>query len=72
MPKKKKKNPKFGQNGFLQIIFSTNMLKGLGHEQVCPLDKAQVGQETTMDIQEHCLVFGLLKKKKKSFPREKN
>jgi hypothetical protein len=21
-------------NGFLQIIFSTNMLKGLGHEQV--------------------------------------
>jgi len=40
------------------------MLKGLGHEQVCPLDKAQEGQETTMDIQEHCLVFGLLKKKK--------
>jgi hypothetical protein len=32
--KKKKRNPKFGQNGFLQIIFSTNMLKGLGHEQV--------------------------------------
>jgi hypothetical protein len=30
------------------------------------LDKAQEGQETTMDIQEHCLVFGLLKNKKVS------
>jgi len=30
-----KENPKFGQNEWvLQIIFSTNMLKGLGHEQV--------------------------------------